>query len=100
MQISLGSNIPVPVNPTNLANLEINIPKIPLFNLTNEGFHFVLQDTPTQVHKILQKYIIFIQNDFKDDNVTVELIKLIFNLALSEFKRPYSLKLRDSKYPE
>jgi hypothetical protein len=41
----------------------MNIPK---YDLTSTGFHYVLLDTPTQVHIILRKYIEFIQNKYKD----------------------------------
>jgi hypothetical protein len=41
----------------------MNIPK---YDLTSTGFHYVLLDTPTQVHIILRKYIEYIQNKFKD----------------------------------
>jgi hypothetical protein len=55
----------------------MNIPK---YDLTSTGFHYVLLDTPTQVHIILRKYIEYIQNKFKDLNnsfITIELIKVI-----------------------
>jgi hypothetical protein len=76
----------------------MNIPK---YDLTSTGFHYVLLDTPTQVHIILRKYIEYIQNKFKDLNnsfITIELIKVIFNFALSEFNKVY--KLRNKKIAE
>jgi len=76
----------------------MNIPK---YDLTSTGFHYVLLDTPTQVHIILRKYIEYIQNKFKDLNnsfITIELIKVIFNFALSEFNKVY--KLRSKKIAE
>jgi len=55
----------------------------PKYSLTNVGFTYVLLDTPTQVHTVLRKYVEYIEATVPD--ITVELIKLIFNLALSEF---------------
>ena len=96
IQISLGDNNAATTNPSSTVNLEASMSKVPKYNLTNEGFHFVLQDTPTQVHKVLQKYILFIQNKYKDEAMVVMVIKLIFNLALSEFNRSYKLRGSES----
>ena len=62
------------------------------FELTSEGFHFVLQDTPTQVHMILRKYIEFMLKEYNTSELKIELIKLILNLALSEWNKVYKLK--------
>jgi len=35
----------------------IDTSKGPKYNLTNQGFHFALLDTPSQVHLILLKFI-------------------------------------------
>jgi hypothetical protein len=35
----------------------------PKYTLSNIGFHYVLLDTPTQVHAILTKYIDFVQKN-------------------------------------
>ena len=48
-------------NNTNQMNkkfmFHIDTSKGPKYNLTNQGFHFVLLDTPSQVHLILLKFI-------------------------------------------
>ena len=67
------------------------------FELTADGFRFVLLDTPTQVHTMLRKYIERTVHDSGRaggafSGLTVELIKLIFNLALSEFDQVYKLR--------
>ena len=62
----------------------------PKHYLTNVGFHYVLLDTPSQVHIVLRKYIEYIQATSPD--ITVELLKLIFNMALSEFNQAYKLR--------
>lgn len=53
----------------------------------------MLLDTPTQVHLVLRKFIEYIQSKESQENpnITVDLIKLIFNLALSEFNQAYKL---------
>ena len=55
------------------------------FDLTSDGFHFVLLDPPTQVHIVLRKYIEFTIKYRGEAGLLSYLIKLIFNLALSEF---------------
>lgn len=67
----------------------------PKYFLTNVGFHYVLLDTPTQVHMILRKYIEYVQSTCPE--ITVDLIKLIFNLALSEFNQAYKLRSNNSE---
>lgn len=52
-------------------------------------------DQAVQVHKILLKYIIYKQKVNRDAEVVVKLLKLIFNMALSEFNRSYTLRLSD-----
>lgn len=79
----------------------------PRYNLSSTGFHYVLLDTPTQVHSILQNYIKFIHEREKRDrekrekefvteasgaDITVELIKIILNFALSEPEKAYKLR--------
>jgi hypothetical protein len=63
------------------------------YNLTDDGFRYVLLDTPTQVHLILRKYIEQVQQ--KNEKVVVELIKLIFNLALAEYEQTYKLRTKN-----
>jgi hypothetical protein len=57
--------------------------------LTDDGFKFVLLDTPTQVHIILKKFI-----EQQPPTIIVELIKLIFNLALAQYEATYKLKTK------
>jgi len=60
--------------------------------LTSLGFHYVLLDTPVQVHILLRKYIEQqddknVKKDPEDNEAesrTIEIIKLIFYLALVE----------------
>ena len=65
------------------------------FNLTDDGFRYVLLDTPTQVHIVLRKYIEQVM--LKNDRIAVELITLIFNLALSEYEQTYKLRTKSSE---
>lgn len=80
-----------------------NVPQ--RYNLSSTGFHYVLLDTPTQVHSILQNYIKFIHEKEKREkerrekefvtstqDITVELIKIILNFALSEGDKAYKLR--------
>ena len=64
------------------------------FELTSDGFHFVLLDMPTQVHMILRKYIEYMLSTAGDcQELKIELIKLILNLALSEWNQVYKLRV-------
>lgn len=80
-----------------------NLP--PMYYLSSQGFHYVLLDTPTQVHLILQNFIKFIHEREKrererreremqvvETDITVELIKIILNFALSEPDKAYKLR--------
>ena len=71
---------------------------IQCLELTADGFHFVLLDMPTQVHIILRKYIEFTIENLAEKtrhNQQNYLLKLIFNLALSEFSKVYKLRSAD-----
>lgn len=58
--------------------------------LADIGFQFVLLDAPSQVHIILTNFVEFVYN--QDPPLAVELTKLIFNLALSDFDQAYKLR--------
>ena len=70
-----------------ILNQQIQQSNVPKYTLTNDGFHYVLLDTPTQVHIVLRKFI-----EQSDPSTTVDLIKLIFNLTLSKFNQVYKLR--------
>lgn len=70
--------------------LDIKGFKGPYHILTNVGFHYVLLDTPTQVHFILQNYLEVKLKENKD--LIVKLIIMIFNFALSQNNKSYKLR--------
>mmetsp|Transcript_11697 Transcript_11697/g.19749 ORF Transcript_11697/g.19749 Transcript_11697/m.19749 type:complete len:126 (+) Transcript_11697:723-1100(+) len=70
------------------------------FDLTSFGFHYVLQDTPTQVHIILRKFLEYVSDSARFENsqeMIVELIQLIFNLTLSKFNQAYTLRSKNQE---
>ena len=74
-------------------NAGVDAPGTKQYSLTNIGFHYVLLDTPTQVHTILRKYMEYKQK--MCPRVTTELIKIIFNFALSEYNKSYKMRSND-----
>mmetsp|Transcript_4470 Transcript_4470/g.6660 ORF Transcript_4470/g.6660 Transcript_4470/m.6660 type:complete len:273 (+) Transcript_4470:418-1236(+) len=66
------------------------------FNLTSQGFNYVLLDTPSQVHELLRKFIEFIEGKFPDK--TVELLQLVFNLSLAKYHQAYMAKTSPEVY--
>jgi hypothetical protein len=62
----------------------------PKYILSSSGFQYVLMDTPSQVHIILNSYLEYIQRI--NAALAVDLIKIIFNLAISEEGRSYKLR--------
>lgn len=64
--------------------------KGPKYILSSSGFQYVLMDTPSQVHIILSSYLEYIQRI--NSALAVDLIKVIFNLAISEDCRSYKLR--------
>ena len=55
------------------------------YELTNIGFHYILLDTPTQVHIMLRKFVEFVQASYPQyPEIAVNFLKLIFNMASAD----------------
>ena len=52
--------------------------------LTANGFSFILLDTSSQVHQILLAYLKRLKKQVQSKANLIHLLKLIFNLALTE----------------
>ena len=73
-----------------LHSLNQQFTTLPKYTLADIGFQFVLLDAPSQVHIILTNFVEYVYN--QDPPLAVELTKLIFNLALSDFDQAYKLR--------